>query len=161
MATYNDQVLKAWDEWVEETGEAAGNPDTFMEWAMKNKKIAFSPADIYAANRKKITNALRQATRVNEDGVTYRAKQCAIVFEKGGQIPLWFDTDTGGTATLRQKAVRHRRDSIANDVYRAMCDVEHMNKKHGENIQFVMDFTDDYRDRRAADAIQNEIDKAA
>lgn len=161
MATYKEQVLKSWEEWVDETGESAGSPDDFMRWALNNNKIAFTPADIYKANRKKITEALRQAIRVDEDGITYRAKQCAIVFEKGGQIPLWFDTDTGGTRTLRQRAVRQKRDSIANDVYRAMSDVEHMNKKHNENIQFVMDFNDDYRDRKAAEALQNERDEAA
>lgn len=161
MAKHDDQVLLAWEEWVTETGETAGNPDAFMEWAIAKKKIALSMVDVYKATRKRVTNALRQATRIDDDGITYRAKQCAIIFELGGQIPMWFDTDTGGTPTLRQKAARQRRDFIANDVYRAGCDIEHMNKQHGEDIQFVMDFTEDYRERRAADALQFEQEDVA
>jgi len=78
--------------------------------------------------RKKVTSVLRQATRRDEAGFSYRAKQCVTILEEGLQLRLWFDTDKGGTPNLRQKAVRQRRDAIAADVYRAVCDVEHMNK---------------------------------
>lgn len=33
MSNYDDQVLNAWEVWVEETGEVAGNPDDFIVWA--------------------------------------------------------------------------------------------------------------------------------
>jgi hypothetical protein len=157
MMNRNEQTLDAWDEWVAETGDSAGNPDAFMTWGLANGKLAMPLQDMRKILRKQITAALRQASRADSAGFSYRAKQCVIEFQAGGQIPLWFDTDTGGTPNLRRKAVRQRRDAIASDVYRAMCDVEHMNKQHGENIQFLLNFEDDYQERRAAD-LMGEID---
>ena len=113
--------------------------------------------------RKQVTAALRQALRVDEDGITYRAKQCVAVIEEGSQTRLWFDTDTGGTPNLRRKAVHQRREAIANDVYRAKCDVDHMNSTYPDDgkIQFVLDFTDDYEERKVADTLKSDEDNAA
>jgi len=153
MAKFNEQILHTWDEWEETTGENANNPDDFVAWAIRNKKLLPRPQDIMRVLRTQVTAALRQALRTDEFGITYRAKQCVKIADEGTQIPLYFDTDKGGTPNLRQKAVRQRRDGIASDVYRAMCDVEHMNRVFPEDPQlsFLPDFADDYAERRAAE----------
>ena len=161
MSSYDDQVLIAWELWVEETGEAAGNPDDFIVWAVSNNMLAPTPLDMHKIFRRRVSTALRKAVRVNNKGIAYRAKQCAVMYENGQQIPMWFDTDTGGTPSLRKKATHQRREGIANDVYRALCDVEHMKKRHSENIQFVLNFEDDCADRRAADLMAADIHEAA
>lgn len=160
MATYNEQVLAAWDEWEASTGETANNPDDFVAWAIENKKLIPRPQDIRKLMRKSVTAALRQAIRVDDDGISYRAKQCVVIAEEGLQLSLWFDTDNGGTANLRQKAVRQRRDAIANDVYRAVCDVDHMNKAFPDDPQltFLKDFSDDCAEKRAADLLKRYKD---
>jgi hypothetical protein len=66
--------------------------------------------------------------------------------------------DKGGTTNLRQKAVRQRRDGIASDVYRAVCDMEHMNKVFHEQLTFFLDFADDVAERRAADLLRDNED---
>ena len=75
----------------------------------------------------------------------------------------YFDTDTGGTQTLRQKATKERREALANDVYLAVCDMEHMNRVFAEDPQlsFVMDFEDDVAERRAAEASDDDDDDEA
>lgn len=156
MANYNDQVLAAWSEWEAETGNPANNPDDFLDWALSNGKLAPQPQDIRKILRRRITTALRQEHRVDEWGVVYRAKQCVVNWEKGQQIPLWFDIDFGGTPNLRKKAARQRRDGIANDVYRAMCDIEHMKNKFNEEIQFEMDFSEDYYERKFAEGLDDK-----
>lgn len=163
MATYNEQVLRAWDEWEALTGQEAGNPDDFVTWAMQNKKLAPFPQDIRTLLRKRVTTALRQVLRVDENGITYRAKQCVVSTKEGTQIPLWFDIDIGGTPNLRRKAVRQRREAIVNDIYRAKCDVDHMNFAYPEDgkIQFVLNFTDDYEERKAAEMLKSIEDDAA
>ena len=163
MATFNEQVLRAWEEWEQSTGADANNPDDFVAWAMEEKKLLPHIQDIQKLLKKQVTTALRQAIRMDEAGFTYRAKQCVKVAEKGLQYSLWFDTDRGGTANLRQKAVRQRRDGIASDVYRAMCDVERMNKAFPDDPQlsFVLDFTDDCAERRAQELLENDDDEAA
>jgi hypothetical protein len=157
VANYNEQVILAWEEYENESGRLANSTDDFLTWALDNGKLAPQPEDIRTGLKRRITAALRQKHRIDEDGVVYRAKQCVIDTEATPPVPLWFDTDTGGTPNLRKKAVRQRRDGIANDVYRAMCDVDHMNKRHSEHIQFVMDFSEDYLERKAAEASAEEI----
>lgn len=163
MATYNEQVVSLWEEWEKETGDESGNPDEFVEWAMANNKLAFPLQDVRSALRKRVTAALRQDHRINENGVSYRAKQCVTLFEDGVTFKRWFDTDTGGTSNLRQKALRERRDAIANDVYRAMNDKEHMNWKFPDDPQlnFLTDFTDDYEEMKAAKSMREDVEDAA
>jgi hypothetical protein len=161
MANVNEQILLAWNEWEASTGEDANNPDDFVVWAMDNKKLIPQMQDIRRILRKQVTTALRQASRMDDAGFSYRAKQCVLNSENGMQIPLWFDTDNGGTSTLRQKAVRQRRDGIANGVYRAMCDVEHMNTAfpNDPQLSFFPDFAEDFAERRAADLLKRETDE--
>ncbi len=158
MANYNEQILRAWEEWEETTSDDANDPNDFIEWAVNNKKLHLRPKDLHKIFRSDVSTALRQAMRINDLGVTYRAKQCVSIIENGVQRTLWFDVDKSGTPSLRQKAVRQRRDGIANDIYRAMSDVEHMNYAYPEDepVQFELDFTEDYEERKALEALEKE-----
>jgi len=95
--------------------------------------------------------------KVDEEGTTYRAKQCVTIVEQGAQRTLWFDVDKGGTPQLRQKAAKQRRDSIANDVFRAKSGVDHMNFAYpnDEQIQFELDFTEDFGERKALELLEH------
>lgn len=163
MATFDEQILRAWDEWEETTRAEANNPDDFLLWAMEHKKLVPRLQDLKKIFRKQITSALRTAMRRDPDGFSYRAKQCVAISEGSMQLRLWFDTDKGGTPNLRQKAVRQRRDGIASDVYRAVCDAEHMNKVFPDDPQlnFLTDFSDDIAERRAADLLDDDKDDEA
>lgn len=161
MANYDDQLLSAWEEYEEITGEPANDPDDFITWAVENKRLAPRPQDVRKFLRKQVSRVLRQASRKDEAGFAYRAKQCVLLLEKDGrQHRMWFDTDKGGTPNLRQKATRQRRDAIASDVYRAVCDVEHMNKTFPDDPQlsFYLDFADDFEEKRAADLLNRDRD---
>src|ERR1700736_6673377 len=106
MANFDDQLLRAWDEWEEITGEAANDPDDFITWAVENRRLAPRPQDVRKFLRKQVSRVLRQATRMDEAGFSYRAKQSVLQLEADGGHRLWFDIDKGGTTNLRQKAVR-------------------------------------------------------
>jgi hypothetical protein len=125
---------------------------------MENKKLLPHLQDVRRLLRKQVTTALRQALRVDEAGFSYRAKQCVTIIDEGLQLRLWFDTDKGGTTNLRQKVVRQRRDAIASDVYRAICDVEHMNSAFPDDPQlsFLPDFSDDFAEKRALELAERE-----
>ena len=162
MANYNEQVIRAWDEWEDQTGDEANDPDDFIDWAIANNRLYTPPEDVRKIHRRRVSEALRQVHRVNDEGTTYRAKQCVTIVEEGRQRTLVFDVDKNGTPQLRQKAVRQRRDAIANDVYRAMSDVEHMNfaYPHDQPIQVEMDFTEDYEERKALERMERNGKKA-
>ncbi len=161
MADYNEQVNRLWDEWISETGKESGDPGDFVDWAVAGRRLLPRPQDIKQILRKQVTQALRQAKRYDEDGgFTYRAKQSVTLFENGALIKHYFDTDSGGTQTLRQKSTKERRDAVAHAAYRGVCDVEHMNKTFSDEPQlnFVLDFTDDIAELRAAEQENRDND---
>ena len=157
-------VLEFLGERIGKPGKAAheaNNPDEFIAWAIENKKLVPQMQDMRRLFRKQVTSVLRQAMRRDPAGFSYRAKQCVTVMEEGLQLRLWFDTDKGGTQGLRQKAVRQRRDAIASDVYRAICDVEHMNTAFPaeQQLSFLADFSEDVAEKRAVELAENDKDE--
>ncbi len=156
MADYNEQVIRYWAEWIVETGHDSGDPDDFIEWAVASGRLALRPQAVEQALRRQVRQALRQAKRYDEEGgFTYRTKQCVTIFEGGVPHNHYFDIDTGGTATKRQKAVRQRREAVAHNVYRAVCDTERMNKNFPDEpeLNFFPDFADDCEELRAAETL--------
>ena len=154
MANFNEQVVRLWQEWVAQTMQESSDPSEFVEWAMAKGKLAPHPQDVKKMLRRQVTQSLRQARRYDkEQGFTYRAFQSASLFENGEIIKHYFDTDTGGSPSLRQKSVKQRREAVARDVYRAVCDVDRMNKVHNDDPQlnFFTDFTDDVVELRLAE----------
>lgn len=160
MATYDEQIVMLWNEWEEVTGAAYGDPNDFLEWAVAGGRLQPSKQDVMKLLRRRVTSALRQSQRYDEDGLPYRGKQCVIEFEDGRSTAHWFDTDSGGTPRLRAKAIKQRRDAIANDVYRAKRDCDHMNSVHGEDNQMVLDFNDDCAEKEALDLLAAQTDAA-
>ncbi len=159
MARFDEQIVRLWQEWEAETGQGSGDPDDFVDWAVANRKLVPRPQDVRKMLRRQVTQSLRQARRRDvEGGFTYRAFQSASLFESGEVIKHYFDTDTGGSPSLRQKSVRQRREAIANDVYRAVCDVDRMNRVHKDNPQlnFFADLTDDVVEQRLAEKSESE-----
>jgi hypothetical protein len=158
VANYNEQIIRAWDEWEASTGNEANDPDDFIDWAVANNRLHTGPEDVRKIHRRRLSEALRQVHRLDSEGTTYRAKQCVIIAENGKQRSLVFDVDKNGTAQLRRKAVKQRRDAIANDVYRAMSDVAHMNYAYPspDPIQFELDFTEDYEERKALERYERD-----
>ena len=165
MADYNEQVLRHWDDWMAATGQDSGDPSDFIDWALENGKLGPKPQDLRQAMRKPVTQALRQAKRYDEEGgFTYRAKQSVTLFDANGTAhPHYFDIDQGGTPTKRQRSVRQRREAIAHDVYRAVCDAERMNKNFPADPQlhFHLEFQDDVAEHRAAEQAERDKGKDA
>ncbi len=162
MANYKEQLVRVWDEWEEITGNDANDPDDFIDWAIANNRLHTEPEDIRKIHRRRLSEALRQVHRVDEEGTIYRAKQTVAIVEEGRQRTLVFDVDKNGTPQLREKAAKQRREAIANDVYRAMSDVAHMNFAYpfDDPIQFELDFTEDYEERKALERYKGDIGKA-
>ena len=74
MANYNEQILRAWDEWEDITGNDANDPDDFINWAMANQRLSAPLEDVRKIHRRRVSEALRQVHRIDENGTTYRAK---------------------------------------------------------------------------------------
>jgi len=164
MANFNEQVVRLWEEWEAETGDVSGDPSQFVEWAVANRTLLPQPQDVKRMLRRQVSSSLRQARRLDKDGgFTYRAYQSVSLFDSGQPTKHYFDTDTGGSPALRQKSVKQRREAIASDVYRAVCDVDRMHKVHADDPQlnFFSDFSDDVVERRLADQVDLENTREA
>jgi hypothetical protein len=163
MANYNEQLIRAWDEWEQSTGNDANDPDDFIDWAIENRRLYTAPEDVRKIHRRRVSEALRQIHRINAEGTIYRAKQRVKISDDNGQRTLVFDIDKNGTPQLRQRAIKQRRDAIANDVCSAMSDVSHMNFAYPKDrpIQFDMDFTEDYEERKALERLERKAKKAS
>lgn len=164
MAKFHEQVVHLWEEWVDECGHDSADPGEFVDWALENHRLSPNPQDVRQMLRRQVTQSLRQARRFDDEGrFTYRAYQSATLFEGGHAIKHYFDTDTGGSPSLRQRSVKQRRDAIARDVYRAVSDVERMNKIHSDDPQLNLftDFTDDVAELRLAESTELTEDDAA
>ena len=161
MANYNEQLIRALEEYEALTGENAINPDDMITWAIENGKWHPRPQDVRKVMRKELGVAVSHLRKIDENGTEYRAKQVVKLQEDGEQITMIFDVDNGGTDKLRRLAARQRRDGISSDVFRAMSDVEHMNYKYPEEepIQFDLDFLEDYEERRAEEKMKIEVQK--
>jgi len=162
VANYNEQLVRLWDEWEDITGNEANDPDDFIDWAIANNRLHTRPEEIRKIHRRRLSEALRQVHRIDDEGTEYRAKQCVTIIEEGRQRTLVFDVDKNGTPQLRQKAAKQRRDAIANDVFRAMSDVIHMNFAYPSDppIQFELDFTEDYEEKKALERYERELREA-
>jgi hypothetical protein len=159
VANWNEQIIRVWDEWEEITGNEANDPDDFIDWAVANNRLHTPLEDVRKIHRRRLSEALRQVHRIDDEGTTYRAKQCVTIVEEGRQRTLVFDIDKNGTPQLRQKAAKQRREAIANDVYRAKSDIVHMNFAYprDEPIQFDLDFTEDYEERKALEKYERDM----
>lgn len=163
MANYNEQLVRLWDEWEDRTGNDANDPDDFIDWAIANNRLHTRPEELRKIHRRRLSEALRQVHRIDDEGTEYRAKQCVTIVEEGRQRTLVFDVDKNGTPQLRQKAAKQRRDAIANDVFRAVSDVTHMNLAYPNDppIQFELDFTEDYEEKKALQRYERELREAS
>lgn len=161
MADWNEQVNRLWDEWISGTGQESGDPGDFVDWAYDNRRLMPRPQDVKRVLRDQVTQELRKNKKYDaEGGFYYRDKQSVTLFDGPAPIKHYFDTDAGGTVTLRQKATRQRRDAIANHVYRAVCDVDHMNLVFTEDpkLNFDQNFSDDVAEKRAVDIADRDND---
>jgi hypothetical protein len=131
MANWNEQVMRAWDEWESATPDELNDPDDFVIWALDNEKLIPRPQDIRRILRGQVTDVLRQTMRTDKNGITYRAKQCLRISEDGAQYSLWFDTDKGTTNNMR-KATLQKRKAIADACFRAKCDADHFSNSHSD-----------------------------
>jgi hypothetical protein len=157
MASYNEQIQRLWERYEAETGQSAIDPDAFLQWAIDNRLWLPRPKDVRRQMRSDLSDALRQAMRTDDGGITYRAKQYIRSSEDGEQMELWFDTDKA-TRTLMHKAVQQRRQGIVQVAHRTKCDVDHYNTTHPTEtpIPLELDFTDDVAEIETAERMERE-----
>lgn len=161
LATYNEQLLRIWEQYRQEVSPDPVDLKVVAAWAISKGLWKLRPVELSAKLAEELANSLREQTRTDNKGRNYRA---FIPVRKRGAsgVPLfeWADIDVAPRAHV-EKSIQQERRSIASDCFALVMKVDHYNDTHPneEPLQTVFDFTDDVAEEKVARGIND--DKAA
>lgn len=137
-----------WEEIVEDY-RASGGPWPFKkaevaEWALLRGRWKPSGADVRRMCGDSLTDAMRDASFMDESGREVRRMLPARTTRGGEQGTFWDDLRTAPIAHVRI-GVAQRRGSIVAECYRLKAIVTYSNEHRGpeDEIQLALDFTND------------------
>ena len=151
MATFKDQLVAAFDRYVEEVDSEPTSLHDVADWALAQGLYRPSPKDVRKMCREALAESLRQEKRW--DGKRwYRAKQTYRSSIGGVQLSLWADIDKNASFGFMQKSVSQQRKAIVDDAYSLKMVVDHFNENHEpkEQLSLVLDFKEDVAELEAA-----------
>ena len=159
MPTYDDQLIRIWDQYRAEVSTEPADLKELGAWARRNKLWAPRPVDIDASFARDMAEALRGKTRTDKAGRKYRAFIPAKSKGKDG-LPLfkWADIDDAPRAHV-EIGVQNERKMIAGDCYALTMKIDHYNAEHPDEapLELPCAFPDDIAEMKIA----NGIDDAA
>ena len=161
MATYKEQLLQIWEKYREEVSPDPVDLKVVAAWAIAKGLWKPRPIELNARLAEELATSLREQTRTDSKGRSYRA---FIPARKGGagSVPLfeWADIDDAPRSHV-ERSVQQERRSIASDCFALAMKVEHYNDMHPdeEPLQTIFDFGDDIEEEKIARGIDK--DKAA
>ena len=152
MASYHQQMQAIFKQYQEEVSADPVDLKVVGAWALANRLWAPRPVDIQSRFAAEMAEALREEYRTDKSGRRYRSKLAVTTSKDGRQGSLWGDIDTSPRSHV-VKNVGQRRRQIVYDCLQLRIDVDHYNGMHPdeeENIQLVLDFTDDVEEMLVA-----------
>lgn len=160
--SYKAQLQELWGKFTEEHGEAPTTIDECFEWASKNGLWHPKPQDVSRIFKREMGRALREQTRTDPSGRTYRAMQRVKETKGGVQLSLWGDTDKIPRRFM-EKSVQQRRKGLVDDGYKLKMDVDHFNEYRSEDnpIQLVLNITEDVEEREIMEHYEKDEDREA
>lgn len=101
--------------------------------------------------------ALREEYRKDDAGRRYRAKHAVRKWQNGRQQSFWADID-GAPHEHMVQAFGQRRKQIVGDCHQLRLDVDHYNsvRTDEEDIQLVLDFSEDVEELLIAEGVEKE-----
>lgn len=160
MATYAQQMQSIFDQYRKEVSSDPADLKEVGVWAISKGLWKPRPLDMAASFAKEMAECLREEMRTDKAGRRYRAKIAARVIKAGLPLFVWADIDDA-PRTHVEKGVALKRQQLVDDGFRLRMDVDHYNWAHPteEQIQLILDITDDVEERMIAEGIKP--DKAA
>jgi hypothetical protein len=145
----NEQMQRATDQYLEETGSTVFTTRELAAWAIKRKLSEPQPAMLVKQCAEEFAKALREQYVTDPTGRRVRAKHVALVVDGDPQIPLWADIRTASRDHMF-RAFQLRRQQIGGDCLQLKNDLDsynqYYNKEGGESLQIIFDFTEDLAD---------------
>lgn len=156
MATKREQGADILDQYLSEVNSDPVSLDEVADWALSNGLYSPEPRDVRKMCRDAIADGARAQKRF--DGKRwYRAKHAVTQNIGGVQIPLWADIDINASPSFMRKSIAQRRKGVVDTCFQMKMDVDHFNEKdQREQIQLILDFTDDVAEREVSERLDDE-----
>lgn len=149
MATYKEQLQKAWHEYEKDHGSVPATARDAVQWAVERGLIAEPEVDPLAKLAADMADALREEYATDAQGRRYRVNHAVRVTKAGVQYTFWAMMKEAPREHM-QKAFIQRREQIVGDCAQLATDVEAYNaiKSDQPPIPMLFDFRDDVEERR-------------
>ncbi len=140
MATYNEQLQKIVDKYIQAGEEWPAESRQVAAWAIREKLWQPHPSSLVSQCAEALSQAMREEYIVDDQGRAVRAKHAARLEQK----VLWADIRTAPRQNM-EIAFKQRRRAILGDCRQLKLDVDSFNENRtpAEPIQMVFDFTND------------------
>lgn len=149
MATYKEQLQKAWHAYEKEHGSVPATTRDAVQWAVERGLIAEPEVDPLAKLAADMADALREEYATDAQGRRYRVNHAVRVSKAGVQYTFWAIMKDAPREHM-QKAFIQRREQIVGDCVQLATDVEAYNAMKSDQppIPMLFDFRDDVEERR-------------
>ncbi|MGB3272102.1 MAG: hypothetical protein WBA66_04295 [Xanthobacteraceae bacterium] len=149
MATYKEQLQRAWRAYEKEHGSVPATARDAVQWAVQRGLIEEPEVDPLAKLAADMADALREEYATDAQGRRYRVNHAVRVSKAGVQYTFWAIMKDAPREHM-QKAFIQRREQIVGDCVQLATDVEAYNalKNDQPPIPMLFDFRDDVEERR-------------
>ena len=138
--TYNEQLLRLVNKYIESGGTWPATTRELATWALRNKLWAPQKSEVLNIFAEQLARAMREEYILDPQGRKVRAKHAARI----KQAVLWDDIRTASREHM-QIAFQQRRQQIVGDCHQLKLDLDSYNENENDDlpIQMVFDFTID------------------
>lgn len=162
MATHSEQLQAIFERYRDEVSPDPVDLQTVASWAISKNLWKPKVVELSTILANELATALREKKRTDKDGREHRAFIPVRQKAKDGKTLFeWADIDVAPRAHV-EKHVQQDRRSIVSDAYALQMKVDHYNAMHPdeEQIELVLDFTDDVAEMKIANGLKDD-DEAA
>lgn len=148
--SYGDQLRDIANAFFAERTEVATARD-IAAWAIRSGRWRPQPGTLIDRCAEELSRAMREEYTVDPQGRSVRTKHAARIQSEGRQITLWADIRTASHGHML-RAFQQRRKQILGDCWQLKCDADsyNENRRPGEPVQIIFDFSLDLEEREAA-----------
>lgn len=114
------------------------------QWAIENRLWSAKPSALVDQCADQLSRAMREEYITDAQGRRVRAKHAATITKNGEQLAFWADMRTAPHKHMTM-AFQQRRHQIVGDCRQLKMDADsyNENRKPGQPIQMIFDFTHD------------------
>jgi hypothetical protein len=155
MSTKTEQLQQIWHNYDAQKEHRPTSAREAVEWAVDAGLLELPDIDPYDVLAGQMSTALRDEYQTDDKGRRYRVNHAVRITKGGVQYTFWAVMGFAPHDHM-ERAFTQRREQIIGDNLQLKTDVDvynEMNKGKRSEIQLVLDYTDDIKEREALMAV--------